>query len=125
MSLYNHVISVCGPSSASATRWKPAPATCSTSPVRSARSSATEPEEVPLGVCRRHGGRTLVGGRGLAVAAQPPKQIGSGGVERVVVVQVQLVHQRQRGSGALDLADGDGAVEGHDRCGGDRKQVVV
>jgi hypothetical protein len=29
------------------------------------------------------------------VPAQSPKQIGSGGVERVVVVQVQLVHQSQ------------------------------
>src|SRR5215217_3440479 len=93
----------------------------SKSPVRSARSSTTEAEEVPLGVSRRHGGCTLVGGRGLAVPPQPPKQIGSRGVERVVVVQVQLVHQGQRSSGALHLADGDGTVEGHDRRGGDRK----
>jgi hypothetical protein len=42
---------------------------CSKLPARSARGSATQPEEVPLGVCRRHGGRTLVGGRGLAVPA--------------------------------------------------------
>jgi len=84
-----------------------------------ARSSATEPEEVSLGVRRRHVGCTLVGGRGLAVAAQPTKQIGSRGVEGVVVVQFQLVHQRQGSSGALHLAAGDGAVEGHDRCGGE------
>src|SRR5258708_31364207 len=62
------------------------------STVRSTRSSATELEEVPLGVRLRHGGGTLVGGRGLAVPAQPPQQIGSRGVERVVGVQVQLVH---------------------------------
>ena len=43
----------------------------------------------------------------------------------MVVVQFQLVHQRQGSSGALHLADGDGAVEGHDRCGGDCKQLVV
>jgi hypothetical protein len=59
-----------------------------------ARNSATEPEEMPLGVCWCHGGGALVGGGGLAVSSQPAKQIGSGGVERVVVVEVQLVHQR-------------------------------
>ena len=48
-------------------------AASSTSPVRWARGSATEPEEVPLGVGGRHGGRPLVGDRGLAVPAQPPK----------------------------------------------------
>jgi hypothetical protein len=46
-------------------------------------------------------------------------------VEGVVGVQLQLVHQRQRGGGALHLPDGDGAVEGHDRRGGDREQLVV
>ena len=43
----------------------------------------------------------------------------------VVAVQVQLVHQRESGSGALRFADGDGAVESHDRRGGDREQPVV
>src|SRR5215207_11045809 len=97
----------------------------SKSPVRSARSSATKAEELPLGGSRRYGRCTLVGGRGLAVPAQPPKPTGSRGVERMVVVQVQLVHQGQRSSGALHLADGDGTVEGHDRRGRDRKQLVV
>src|SRR5438046_5675348 len=84
----------------------------------SARTSATEPEEVSLGVRRCHGGRTPVGGSGLAVSAQPPKQISSRGVKRVVVPQVfQLVHQSQSRSGALHLADGDGTVEGYDRRG--------
>jgi hypothetical protein len=64
------------------------PATCSTLPVGSARSSAAVPEEVPFGVGRRHGGRTVVSGCRLAMAAQPSKQIGSGGVEGVVVVQL-------------------------------------
>src|SRR2546428_5805790 len=50
--------------------------------VRSARRSATKPEEVPLGVRRCHRGCTLVGGRGLAVPAEPPKQIGSWGTPR-------------------------------------------
>jgi len=40
-------------------------------------------------------------------------------------LSAKLVHQSQRSSGALHLADGDGAVEGHDRRGGDRKQLVV
>jgi HTH-like domain len=46
-----------------------------------ARCPAAEPEEVPLGGGRCHAGRTLVGGRGLAVAAEPVQQVGSGGVE--------------------------------------------
>src|SRR5712692_9458476 len=75
---------------------KPASATCSKSAVGSARSSAAELEEVPLGVGWRHGGRALVGGRGLAVSAEPPEQIGSGGVEGLVVVQVQFVDQSER-----------------------------
>src|SRR5438105_4828748 len=58
------------------------------------------PEEVALGVRRRQGGRTLIGGRSFAAPTQPAKQIGPRGVERVVVVQLQLVHQCQRGSGA-------------------------
>ena len=67
--------------------------------MRSARGPATESEKVPLGLRRRQGGRSLVGDRGLALPAQPSKQIGSRRVERVVVVQVQLVHQSQRSSG--------------------------
>ena len=43
----------------------------------------------------------------------------------MVGVQVQFVHQRQCGSGALDRADGDGAVERHHRGGGDLEQLVV
>src|SRR5712691_3427247 len=112
-------------SSVSATRYKPASATCSKLAARSARRSATEPEELPLGVGWRYGGRALVGGRGLAVSAEPPEQIGSGGVEGLVVVQVQFVDQSERCRGALNLADRDGSVEGNDRRGGDRKQLVV
>ena len=56
--------------------------------MRSARTSATEPEEVPLCIRRRHDGRTFVGSGRFAVAAQPPKRIGSRGVERMVIVQV-------------------------------------
>jgi hypothetical protein len=62
------VISICGPIE----RFRDELETCvhcSTSPARSARSSAAEPEEVPLGLRRRHRGRTLVGGCGLTVPA--------------------------------------------------------
>src|SRR6266849_3227314 len=91
----------------------------------SPRSSATAREELPLGVGRRQGGRTLVGRGGLVVPVQPTKQIGSRGVERVVVVQVQLVDQSERGGGAVHLADGDRAVESDDGCWGYCEQVVV
>src|SRR5712691_6766010 len=102
-------------SSVSATRYKPASATCSKLAARSARRSATEPEELPLGVGWRYGGRALVGGRGLAVSAEPPEQIGSGGVEGLVVVQVQLIDKRERGGGVPQFADRDRAVECDDR----------
>jgi hypothetical protein len=62
------VISVCGPIG----RFRDELETCvhcSTSRARSARSSAAEPEEVPLGLRRRLCGRTLVGGRGITVPA--------------------------------------------------------
>jgi hypothetical protein len=39
----------------------------------SARTLAPEPEERPLGVRRSQGGCAVVGGRGLAVSAQPTK----------------------------------------------------
>src|SRR6266516_3610552 len=93
--------------------------------VRSARASATLLEEVLLGVGRRQGGCAFVGCGGLTVSTQPTKQIRSRGVERVIVVQVQLVHQRQRSRGASQLANGDGAVKGYDRRGGEREQLVV
>src|SRR5207302_10276954 len=61
----------------------------------------------------------------LTVSTQSTKQIRSRGLERVVVVQVQLVYQRQRSGGASRLANGDGAVEGYDRRWGEREQLVV
>jgi len=76
-------------------------------------------------VGRRQRGRALVGGRGVAVAAQSPEQVRAGRVERVVAREVELVHQRQCGGGTVQLADGDGAVEGDDRRGRDREQLVI
>ena len=53
--------------------------------------SATAPEKIPLGVSRRQGSRTSVRGGGLTLAAQPLEQVGSRSVERIVILQVQLV----------------------------------
>jgi hypothetical protein len=51
------------------------------------------------------------------LAPQLMRQIGPGGVEGAVVVELQHIHER--GGGAVYLADGDGAVERHDRGGRD------
>src|SRR5437870_1337505 len=93
--------------------------------IGSARRSATEPEEVALSFRRRQSGCPLIGGCSLVGPAEPPEEIRSGGVEWVVVAKVQLVYQAQCRSRALHLADGDGPVEGNDRRGGDRKQLVI
>src|SRR5207248_2709522 len=90
-----------------------------------ARSSATESEEIALRLRRRHSSCELVGGGGLAMPAESLKQIRPRGVEGEVPLQVQLIHQNERGSGPAQLTDGNGAVEGDDRGGSDRKQVVV
>jgi hypothetical protein len=58
---------------------------------RSARGSAAELEELALGVRRRQGGRPLIRGARLALPAQALKQIASGGMKRVVVLEVKLV----------------------------------
>jgi hypothetical protein len=83
-----------------------------------ARVPAATSEKVTLGGGRRQAGRAFAGGCGFAAAAEPVEQVGSGGVEEAVAVQGELVDQRQRGGRVLYLADGDGAVEGYDRCGG-------
>ncbi len=54
------------------------------------------------------GRRSLVGAGGALVPAQPPQQIRSGGVEGVVTVEFQLLHQPQRDGRALDLPDRNG-----------------
>jgi hypothetical protein len=45
-----------------------------------------------LGRVARPGDRELVGGTGIGVAAQPAEQVGTDGVEQVVLAQVQDVH---------------------------------
>ena len=46
-------------------------------------------------------------------------------MKEVVVVEVQLVDERERGVGAAQFGDGDGVVECDDGCRGDREEVVV
>ena len=67
----------------------------------------------------------LVCGPRVAVAPQTPEEVGSCGVERVVVIQVQLVDCLQCCRWAQDLADGDRAIEGYNRGGGEDEQLVV
>src|SRR5438093_9555561 len=51
----------------------------------------------------------------ILMPAKSLKQIGPRGMEQVVALQIQRIHQRKRGSGPLQLTDGNGAVERHDR----------
>src|SRR3954470_24381172 len=59
-------------------------------------------QKLALGLVGRPGGR-LVRGGGLRVAAEAPQQIGADGVEEVVGVEVERVHQREGGGGAVQL----------------------
>src|SRR6185437_5158972 len=54
--------------------------------------------------------RPAVGLAGLAVAAGPSQEIGAGGVEVAVVVEVEAVENGQAGLGPVDLGHGDGPV---------------
>jgi len=76
-------------------------------------------EELAFGAGRCQSGGSFVGGRRLAVAAEPAEEVGAGGV---VVAKIQRVHKGQCG-GPVDLADRDGAVEGHDRGGVEGEQL--
>src|SRR5438105_701748 len=82
-------------------------------------------EKIPLGVRWCQGGGARVGGSGVGVPAEPPEEIGSRRVERVVIIEAQLVYQRQSRARAVHLADGDRAVEGHDRRRIDRQELVI
>ena len=76
-------------------------------------------EERTLGFVRGQGGRPAVSRSGLLTLAEPAEQVGPGGVEQVVVVQVtggrEVVDERQTGRGAADHGHRDGPVELHDR----------
>src|SRR5207302_424136 len=53
------------------------------------------------------------------------QQIGADRVEQVVAGEVEIVDQRQRGCGAVDLGDRDRAVQRNDRTGGQCGELVV
>ena len=55
---------------------------------------------------------------GLNVAAGPAQEVGAGGVEVPVVVEVEAVEDGQAGFGTVDLGYGDGPVHLHDRGAG-------
>src|SRR3954471_5886702 len=82
-------------------------------------------KKLALGLVGRPGGRRLVGGGGLGVAAQAPQEVGADGVEYVVAVEVERVHQREGGAGAAELGHRHGAVECDDGARGERQQLVV
>src|SRR4051812_22421460 len=79
-----------------------------------ARCSSAVFEEVAFAVGGGERRCTFVRGRGVTGAAEPPEQIGSCGVERVVVVEVELDDESERRGGAEYLADRDCAVERDD-----------
>jgi len=60
-------------------------------------------EVVPFRRTGREGGCGVVGGDGVAKAAEASQQVGSGGVEGVVGGQVQLVDQVQGGLRPVDF----------------------
>src|SRR5215471_19866621 len=71
----------------------------------------------------------VVGEAGLVEAAEPAEVFGAGGGQVVVAGQLRLggedVEGGQPGGGPAGLAEGDGAVKGHDGGGPDRDQLVV
>lgn len=62
--------------------------------------------------------RTAAGVVGLVVAAGAAQELGAGGVEGPVVVEVEAVQDGQAGFGSVDLGHGDGPVHLDDRGAG-------
>jgi hypothetical protein len=60
--------------------------------------------------------RGVVSGLRLGPAAQLPQQVGADRVEQVVPVQVQLVHEGQRGGGTVQFGHCYRPVERHHRA---------
>src|ERR1700744_1300235 len=70
----------------------------------------------------------VVGGCRFFGPAEATEEVGAGGVEQVISGQVALVQRVELvegGGGACDLGQGDAAVEGDDRGGGDGQELVV
>src|SRR6266496_220510 len=81
-----------------------------TASVRGTPSSVPQPvvaslQEVPLGRVLGARDRRLVRLRGLCGASETPEQVGAHGVEQVVAIEVEGVHQIKRRVRAVDLRD--------------------
>src|SRR5262245_62057900 len=92
------------------------------------QSGALAFEEVALRRVRAEVDGTLVGGAGVVVPAGAGEEVGAGGVVGLVVVERGGVERLDRGQAvhrALELGDGDCAVEGDHRVGTERVELVV
>ncbi len=69
--------------------------------------------------------RGVVGVLRLSASTEPAQQVGAGGVPRVVLGERQPVDQREGDLRAVQLGDGDRAVEGDDRRRVEPGQLVV
>ena len=61
----------------------------------------------------------------LVVAVEANEQLGAGGVEQVIGVEVEGVDDGERRRRTFDLGEGDRAVERDDGVRGDREELVV
>src|SRR5215204_7811948 len=88
-------------------------ATAALSPPSRARAQLLDAsaQETALGLLRCQRERALECVDGFVVAAQPAEELAARGVEVVVPVELQLVHDRERSLRALGLGDRDGAVQ--------------
>ena len=62
---------------------------------------------------------------GLPGAVEPREQLAADGVEEVIGIQVERVHQGQRSGRSVDLGDRDSPVQGDDGAGVEGAQQVV
>src|SRR5262249_51642244 len=88
-------------------------------------SAATALEKGALGLRRRQRRRAPVGCRCLSSTTESPQQIRARRVKQVVLLQVQLVNQRERHRGTVDFADRHRAIECYDWRRRDGEQLVV
>src|ERR1051325_6104864 len=71
-------------------------------------------QETPLGVAVRELERAPVGVAGLVAPVETAEQVGAGGVEEVVALERELVHQLQSTLRPARHRDGDRAIQLHD-----------
>ena len=80
---------------------------------RSLRSASRRSRKLPLGIGVDELERPLVGVPGLVGSIEAPQQLRAGRVEVVVVLELQAVHQRERGLRVAGLGDGRRPVQLH------------